>query len=228
MNRTRSCCLPEVSRKIKIKAFNVICKIFAGIFAVITALSVSLYFFSDQIPAALDKYFYRSSLWSGNWSSNTEYTVAPGLSDNLSSTSPKIIIRLKSDAERGSVQGDIISEGLCELQPITRIFYFDSKRPNFLSFGQTRDFQVSYLRAGIKVPVATVRAEIKEPIDELQVLLLKTVESAADAAFPERIGVAKNLSAFEEDVDYLNKKCADVTLEFYKALAERLKKDKKR
>jgi|GEM_PF-7123815 len=211
---------------IKIKALKFICKVVAGVAAVITALSVSLYFFSDQIPTALDKYFYRSSVWDGNWSSNTEYTIAPGLSDYVSPDSPKIIIRLKSDAERGTVQGNIISEGLCELQPITWIFYFDSKKPNFLSFGRTRDFQVSYLREGIKVPIALVRAEIQESVEDLQILVLSLIGPHVGTAFPQVVGVAKNLNAFDEDVEYLDERCADIKARFYKSLADHWNKDK--
>ncbi|MBK3882568.1 hypothetical protein GFK97_17760 [Pseudomonas stutzeri] len=150
------------------------------------------------------------------------------MSDHLPPDSPKIIIRLKSDAERGTVQGDVISEALCELQPITWIFYFDSKKPNLLSFGRTRDFQVSYLRAGIKVPIAIVRAEIQEPVDDMQVLVLSLISSHVDSALPHVFGVAKNLNAFDEDVEYLNERCADITMRFHKSLADQWMKEKKK
>lgn len=211
-------------KTLKHKILGAVGKFFAWTAAAITLISVSLYLFSDQIPAALDKHFYRSGLWSGSWSSNTEYTIAPGLSDHLPADSPKVIVRMKADPERGTIHGDIISEGLCESNPITWIFYFDSKKPNYLSFGKTRDFEISYLRGGTKVPMATVRAEIQKPTDGTDVLILKTLTSSTGAVLPERFGVAKDLNAFDDDLEYLNDKCADVTAEFYKELAGRLKR----
>ena len=181
--------------------------------------------FSSVKKTVLD-YFYRSEVWSGNWSNNSEYMILeqdnPAVGEGIDNYG-KVIVRLQSSTN-GEVHGDIVSEELCEYQPITWYFFLDSKGPNYFSLGRSRDFELSFLEQGKKHPVAMLRFYIDENSSESDTVVIKPRATAPNLKFPKELGLVKGLPAFDQDVTELNEKCADVSKKVHELIIEHLKK----
>jgi hypothetical protein len=191
---------------------------------VASALFGALMFFVKEFPDLQEKYIYRSETWSGNWSSNAEYDISAITNENIGSESGNIAIRLVSQAGKGTVHGQIITEGLCEFQPMTWMFYLDSNSHNFFSAGNSRDFVLSYLRMGKKETIGTLRFTIDGGGDLTEVLVVEKLELMPGVVFPDKFGVGKDLPAFDQDEKLLNDKCGEIHSNFIKAMTDSINK----
>lgn len=178
---------------------------------------------ANDYPQFLENYFYRSELWTGDFSSTTEYSIITGNYPDIPNEQAQIILRINSTNGSGQVHGDLITKGLCAFNPATWIFYIDSVKPNYLSLGKTRDFVISYLGNGKKIPVAEVRLKINEIYDTPNTIQGKLLSKAPNLEFPSDFVVGQGLQAFEDDVTELNDYCGQVTLDFYKAEIEKIR-----
>lgn len=186
-----------------------------------------LWFLQDfgGIKKTVLDYFYRVDAWKGNWSNNPDYEILeqrnPSVSDGLNSYG-KVIVRLQP-GPGGEVHGDIISEKLCEYQPITWYFFLDSLGPNYLSLGRSRDFELSYLKGGKKQPIAMLRFFIDDAQSDSDIVVIRPRAMSQRLSFPQQMGLVRDLPAFDDDVTELNEKCADVTKKFHEVMSEYLK-----
>lgn len=178
---------------------------------------------ANDYPEFLENYFYKSEIWTGNFSSTTEYTIITGNYPKIPDDQGQIIIRLESKKGSGQVHGDLITKGLCDFNPITWIFYIDSTKPNYLSLGKTRDFVISYLRHGKKAPIAEVRMTLNEIDDTPDTIQGKLLNKADGLDFPSKFVIGRELQAFDDDVKELNEYCGQVTFNFHKAVIEKAK-----
>lgn len=149
-------------------------------------------------------YFYSGSYLAGKWSNNGEYLLGSG-ELGLEHGLPKIIMQIEAN-EHDEISGEILSEAICEALPITWVISVESPEPGIFSLFSNRNLYIKQLRNNLMETVAIMEItsldsrkgiiSLQRKADPLQIL-------------PEKLTLAKNLPAFDEDFNHLSEFCAE-------------------
>ncbi|QKK98380.1 hypothetical protein GEV38_21500 [Pseudomonas sp. 13159349] len=175
----------------------------------------------------MEKFFYKHELWTGKFSTTTEYSIITGDYPEIPEEQPRFIININSSEGTGIVRGEMFSEKICKFNPVTWYFYIDSETPDYLSLGKSRKFILSYLMHSKKVPIAELRITMSEPHDAPTVMEIKPLSLAPGLEIPEKVIAGNELAAYQEDYDHLQKYCADVNKDFHLQMMEIFKERQK-
>lgn len=170
----------------------------------------------------LNNALYEKEFLSGKWSTDAEYVINSG-DLGLDKRQPIVTIQLAVDND-GSVDGEIISEKLCDAMPLTWNITLNSDSPSILNFVFARKFQVRQLENGTmdKSPVVATLKMVAE--DHKHNSITFYVVNDATRSLPKQLTVAKNLPKFEENYKYLQNYCADSTKKFYEKMMPTIRK----
>ena len=160
-------------------------------------------------------YLYDADLLSGNWSTNTEYAL-DGEELGLGYEQPIITMSLNVD-EFGEVSGEILSKEVCDALPITWVISMESPEPGLSSFIFDRHFFLKQLKGGRMQTVAEFQLAYADKRNNI--IEFERVDDKQNI-LPEKIKLAKNLPAYDEDFKELSDYCSKSP----QRLRERLKK----
>lgn len=175
----------------------------------------------------MEKFFYKHELWTGKFSTTTEYSIITGDYPKIPEEQPRFIININSAEGTGTVRGEMYSEKICNFNPVTWHFYIDSENPDYLSLGKSRKFVLSYLMNSKKVPIAELRITMSEPHDAPTVMEIKPLALAPGLEIPNKVIAGNDLAAYQDDYDHLHKYCADVNKDFHLQMMNMFKEREK-
>ncbi|MBE3671480.1 hypothetical protein BOO25_21445 [Vibrio navarrensis] len=158
-------------------------------------------------------YLYNADLFSGNWSTNIEY-VLNGKELGLGFEQPKITMSLDVN-EFGEVSGELLSKKVCDALALTWIISMDSPEPDLSSFIFDRRFFLKQLRGGRMETVAEFQLVYAD--DRQHVIELKRIHDRWNI-LPEKMKLAKNLPAYDDDFKELSDYCAESPQRFREQL----------
>lgn len=148
-------------------------------------------------------YFYSGDHLAGKWSNNDEYILGAG-ELGLEYGQPKIVMQIGAN-EHDEISGEIFSEAICEALPLTWVISAESPEPGIFSLFSNRKIYIKQLRDNRMETVAVMEIEsldsrkgvihLQRKQDPLQIL-------------PEKVTLARNLPAFDEDFKQLSEFCA--------------------
>lgn len=165
---------------------------------------------------------YQKKFLTGKWS-NDAGLIINSKDLGLNNEEPLVTIQMDVDDD-GSIDGEIISEGLCDGMPLTWGITFNSESPTLKNFVFARKFQVRQLVDGSmdKSPVVATLKLVEEDRKHKSI----TFEVVDDPAgmLPKQLTVAKDLPNFQDNYNYLQEFCANSTKEFFKKRAIERKK----
>ncbi|EEY4060640.1 hypothetical protein DQ319_003334 [Escherichia coli] len=175
-----------------------------------------------QYKNELNAVLYQKEFLTGKWSSDDEYIIN-SRDLGLDKPQPIMTIQLSVD-EDGSIDGEFISEGLCDAMPLTWNITFNSAPPSPLNFVFVRKFQIRQLVNGAmdESPVVAILKLIDE--DRKHKTITFDVVNDLTGTLPEKITLAKNLPKFDENYKYLQDYCASSTKKMYKKIMPELRK----
>ncbi|HDS7137946.1 hypothetical protein ABLU80_16050 [Klebsiella sp. CN_Kp104] len=157
---------------------------------------------------------YQKNFLTGKWS-NDAGLIINSKDLGLNNDEPLVTIQMDVDDD-GSIDGEIITEGLCDGMPLTWNITFNSEAPSLKNFVLARKFHVRQLVDGAmdKSPVVATLKLIEEDPKHKSI----TFEVVDDPAgmLPKKFTVAKGLPKFEDNYNYLQEYCANSTQEFFK------------
>ncbi|MEE4310027.1 hypothetical protein V2K29_08095 [Pseudomonas alliivorans] len=182
-----------------------------------------------DFPDFREKYFYKHGLWSGKFSTTTEYTIITGDYPAPPADQPRFVVNIESAEGSGSVHGEMFSEGICKYNPISWYFYLDSDAPGlqgYASLGHSRKFILSYLRDSKKVPIAEIKITISEPHDSPTAMEIEPLAVAPGLEIPGKIIAGKDLEAYSDDYDFLQDYCGKTSQEFHIKMIEMIKEER--
>lgn len=175
----------------------------------------------------LKETLYQKEFLTGKWSTDAENIINSG-DLGLNKQQPLVTIQFVVDSD-GSIDGEIISEALCDAMPLTWNITFNSEKPSILNFLFSREFHVRQLVNGSmdKSPIVATLKLVDE--DRKHNSITFDIINDATGVLPKQLTVAKDLPKFEENYKYLQNYCADSTTNFYKKILPELRKmrDKK-
>lgn len=183
---------------------------------------VGLYLpYRNELNTAL----YQKKFLTGKWSTDAEYIINSG-DLGLDKPQPVLTIQFTVDDD-GSIDGELISEGLCDAMPLTWNITLNSDSPSLMNFIFPRTFQVRQLVNGAmnKSPVVATLTLVSE--DHKNNVLTFDISSDSTGTLPEQITVAKDLPMFEENYNYLQNYCANSTKMFYEKILPEIRNMKK-
>ncbi|MEZ9524853.1 hypothetical protein [Enterovibrio norvegicus] len=149
-------------------------------------------------------YLYDAELFSGNWSTNTEYFFT-GEELGIGFEQPKITMSIDVN-EFGELSGELLSKKVCDALPLTWIISMGSPEPGLKSFIFDRSFFLKQLKGGKMETVAEFY--LVHANDRKQVIELKRIHDKWNV-LPETIRFAKNLPAYDDDFKELSDYCAE-------------------
>jgi len=158
-------------------------------------------------------YFYNGNSISGKWSSNTEYLLGAG-ELGLAHDQPKIIMQVDAN-EHDEISGEILSADLCEALPITWVVSVESPEPGIFSLFSNRKLYIKQLRNNLMETVAIM--EITSLDDRKGTVSLQRVADPLEI-LPEKVSLAKDLPAFDDDFKEISEFCADSPKRFREKL----------
>ncbi|WP_044177239.1 hypothetical protein [Phytobacter massiliensis] len=194
-----------------------------------TVLGVAIGAIGLYLPyrGEINEALYQKEFLTGKWSTDAEYIINSG-DLGLNKDQPLVIIQFIANPD-GSIDGEIISEGLCDAMPITWNITLNSEPPSVINFIVPRKFQVRQLIDGSmdKSPIVATLKIVNE--DRKHNSITFDITDDATGTLPKQLTVAKDLPKFEENYKYLQNYCADSTKKFYKKVLPELRKmrDKK-
>lgn len=164
----------------------------------------------------LNEALHQKEFLTGKWSTDAEYIINSG-DLGLDKQQPLVTIQLVVDDD-GSIDGEIISEALCDVMPLTWNITLNSDSPSLKNFVFDRKFQVRQLINGTmdKSPVVATLKLVTE--DRKHKSITFDVVSDATGTLPKQLTVAKDLPKFEENYNYLQDYCANSTKKFHEKL----------
>lgn len=183
---------------------------------------VGLYLpYRNELNAAL----YQKEFLTGKWSSDAEYIINSG-DLGLDKPQPIMTIQLSVD-EDGSIDGEFISEGLCDAMPLTWNITFNSVSPSIINFVFARKFQIRQLVSGAmdKSPVVAELKLVDE--DHKHNSITFDVVNDFTGTLPKKITLAKNLPKFDENYEYLQSYYLNSTKKMYEKMMPEIRKLKK-
>ncbi|RAJ02081.1 hypothetical protein [Aeromonas salmonicida] len=148
-------------------------------------------------------YLYDAELLSGNWSTNTEYLL-DGEELGLGLEQPTITMSLNVN-EFGEVNGEILSNTVCDALPLTWVISMESPEPGLSSFIFERRFFLKQLKGGKMEIVAEYQLVY---VDERKnVIEFERIDDKRNV-LPEKFKLAKNLPAYDADFKELSDYCS--------------------
>lgn len=191
--------------------------------AICTILGVAIGALGLYLPyrGEINEALYQKEFLTGKWSTDAEYIINSG-DLGLNKDQPLVIIQLAVDSD-GSIDGEIISEDLCDAMPITWNITLNSEPPSILNFLISRKFQVRQLIDGAmdKSPIVATLKMVSE--DQKHNSITFDITNDATGTLPKQLTVAKGLPKFEDNYKYLQDYCADSTKKFYQKLLPELR-----
>ncbi len=160
-------------------------------------------------------YLYDAELFSGNWSTNSEY-VLNGEELGLDFEQPKITMSLHVN-EFGEVSGELLSKQVCDALPLTWIIAMQSPEPGLSSFIFDRPFFLKQLKGGEMETVAEFQLVYAD--NRKNVIEFKRIDDKWNV-LPKVIKLAKNLPAYGDDFKELSDYCAKSPQRFREQLKE--------
>ncbi|MBK0167153.1 hypothetical protein [Klebsiella sp. S69] len=192
-----------------------------------TALGVVIAVVGLYLPYRneLNSALYQKEFLTGKWSSDAEYIINSG-DLGLDKPQPIMTIQLSVD-EDGSIDGEFISEGLCDAMPLTWNITFNSVSPSIINFVFARKFQIRQLVNGAmdKSPVVAELKLVDE--DHKHNSITFDVVNDFTGTLPKKITLAKNLPKFDENYEYLQNYCLNSTKKMYEKMIPEIRKLKK-
>lgn len=149
-------------------------------------------------------YIYNGSSLAGEWSNNGEYLLGSG-ELGLAYGQPKIVMRVEAN-DHDEINGEILSEAVCEALPITWGILVESPEPGILNIFSKRKIYIKQVKNDLLETVAIM--EIKSVDSRKGMLRLKRIYDPLQI-LPEKVDLAKGLPAFDEDFNYLSEFCAE-------------------
>ncbi|MBK5143432.1 hypothetical protein I2494_06810 [Budviciaceae bacterium BWR-B9] len=157
----------------------------------------------------LNEALYQKEFLTGKWSTDAEYVIN-SRDLGLDKSQPIVTIQLVVD-EDGSIDGEIISETLCDAMPFTWHISLTSNSPSLKDFVFSRNFYIRQLVNGSidKSPVVATLKLVDE--DRKHKSITFEVVNDATGMLPKQLTVGKDLPKFEENYKFLQKYCANST-----------------
>lgn len=182
-----------------------------------------------KIPVSYNQlkvnYLYDSEFLKGEWSTNSEY-VANSKDLGLDIAQPVIVMNMEADKD-GSINGEIMSEKICDALPLTWYINFESKSPSIINFITGREFEVTQLHNGETETVATMKL-----INKNKKFGAITFEVTKDltGSLPKMITFGKGLPQYKSDYKHLQDYCGDSPRKYFsqqlgKEIPKKPKKD---
>lgn len=196
------------------KHIMLICAVLGVVFT-----GIGLFFSQkNEINAAL----YQKEFLTGKWSTDANNIINSG-DLGLDKPQPLVTIQLVVDDD-GSIDGEIISEGLCDAMPITWNITLNSDSPSYTNFVLARKFHVRQLVNGSmdKSPVVATLKLATE--DHKHNSITFNVIGDSTGTLPKQLTVAKNHPMFEENYEFLQNYCANSTQHFYEKIMPEIRK----
>lgn len=155
---------------------------------------------------------YQKKFLTGKWSNDA--TLIMNSKDlGMHKQHPPVVIQMIVDDD-GSIDGEIISEGLCDGMPLTWYITLNSERPSVINFVFARKFYIRQQVDGAidKGPIVATLKLVKE--DRKHNSITFDVVDDPAGMMPKQLTVAKNLPMFEENYNFLQYYCAKSTKAF--------------
>lgn len=172
-----------------------------------------------KIPATYSElkktYLYDTDFLSGHWSTNAEYLMNSG-DAGLDINQPKMILNFDV-SEDGSVQGEILSEGICDALPITYVIILESGAPGFRDFFFDRKFYLEQLHEGKMQTVAVLKLVMEDKKNSA----IKFELVGGGDFLPKEIIFGKDLPQYDHDFKDLSDYCAKSPMKFWKDYFEK-------
>lgn len=170
----------------------------------------------------LNEALHQKEFLTGKWSTDAEYIINSG-DLGLDKLQPLVTIQLVVDDD-GSIDGEIISETLCDAMPLTWNITLNSDSPSLKNFVFAREFQVRQLINGAmdKSPVVATLKLVAE--DHKHNSITFDIVSDATGTLPKQLTVAKDLPKFEENYNFLQDYCANSTKKLHEKVMPEVKK----
>ncbi|OAT17091.1 hypothetical protein M977_04337 [Buttiauxella gaviniae ATCC 51604] len=170
----------------------------------------------------LNDYLYQKEFLTGKWSTDAEYVINSG-DLGLDISQPIVTVQLIVDKD-GSINGEIISETLCDDMPLTWNITMNSDSPSLKNFVFARTFEVRQLINGAmdKSPVVATLKLTEE--DQKHNAITFEVVSDATGRLPKKLIFGKDLPKFDENYKFLQDYCAKSTAKFYEEVMPKIKK----
>lgn len=170
----------------------------------------------------LNNYLYQKEFLTGKWSTDAEYVIN-SRDLGLDISQPVLTVNLNVDKD-GSIDGNILSETLCESMPMTEIITLNSDSPSLKNFVFARTFEVRQLINGAmdKSPVVATLKLINE--DQKHNAITFEVVSDATGMLPKKLIFGKDLPKFDENYKFLQDYCAKASANFYDKLIPEIKR----
>lgn len=117
--------------------------------------------------------------------------------------------------ERDEISGKILSEDMCEALPITWVVSIESPGPGIFNLFSNRKLYIKQLRNNLMETVAIM--EITSLDDRKGTVILQRVADPLEI-LPEKVSLAKDLPAFDDDFKENSEFCADSPKRFREKL----------
>lgn len=147
----------------------------------------------------------------GNWSNDTEY-ILNWADLELEENQPSILM-IFDEIDDGSITGSILSNALCDAEPITFAIIIESDKPSIFNLFVNRVFTIKKLFHGKFIKII----ELELISTKKNTIKFKKVYDVT-GSLPEYIHLAKDLPKFEENWDEMEIYCAQSTRKFFRQI----------
>jgi len=179
---------------------------FSGVLDNITKLPANYHDFKAT-------YLYDKELLNGSWSTNAEYLLN-SKEVGLDKDQPNIVLTIAVDHD-GGVEGEIMSQQICDALPITWIISFESDPPNLENLLVDRTFFIKQLHNSDMEKVAELK--LVNQNKRHQTITFKTIRDTTNS-LPEFLTFGKDLPSYKGDFKKLSDYCAGSSMRFREAL----------
>jgi hypothetical protein len=157
-------------------------------------------------------YFYDGDYLSGKWSNDTEYLLGSG--DLGISEGPMIVMQMEI-SDNDEVFGEILSEKICDMLPITWVISIESPEPGFFRLFSKREFYIKQLRNNSMEIVAILTLQ---SIDRRKKTIELKTKYDPMKMLPDTLTLGKDLPKFEENFEVISSYCAQSPKKFYEKM----------
>lgn len=182
---------------------------FSGVLENITKLPSNYHNFKEV-------YLYDKELLKGSWSTNAEY-VLNSKEAGLDKEQPTVVLTLDVDHD-GGIEGEIMSEKICDALPITWIISFESESPNLKNLLVDRSFFIKQLHNGDMEKAAELK--LVNQNKRHRTITFKTIRDTT-GSLPQFLTFGKELPSYKEDFDRLSGYCSESPKRFREALKKK-------
>jgi hypothetical protein len=179
---------------------------FSGVFEGIIKLPANYYDFKRI-------YLYDKDLLNGSWSTNANY-ILNSREVGLDKEQPSIVLTLTINDD-GSVDGEILSEKICDALPLTWNISVESKSPNLKNLFVDRSFFIKQLHNGEMETVAELK--LVNQNKRYRTITLETINDATNS-LPNLLTLGKDLPSYKDDFEKLSNYCADSPTRFRESI----------